>query len=222
MTCLLVVAKAPVAGLAKTRLSPDLGPRGAARLAAASLLDTLDAVIATPGTIPVVAVTGELAEAERAAELTRALARCTVIRQRGEVFATRLANAHLDFAELGRPVLQIGMDTPQVTPELLTESIDRLHRDGVDAVLGNATDGGWWALGLREPAKAEVLRNVPMSRPDTGSRTRSALRQAGLRVGGLTELSDVDTMADAERVAELAPFGRFAAELAGRLAGSGT
>lgn len=213
MTCVLIVAKAPVAGLAKTRLSPDVGAKRAARIAAAALLDTLDAVLATPGVVPVVAMTGDLSSAESADELTIALDACTVIAQRGNDFAARLANAHAGVVHLGRPVLQIGMDTPQVSPELLTASIDRLHSPGVDAVLGPATDGGWWSLGLRSPADASVLRDVPMSRSDTGTRTAQALRRAGLALDWLTELSDVDTMPDAVRVAGQAPVGRFAAEM---------
>ncbi|HEV2778748.1 MAG TPA: DUF2064 domain-containing protein [Actinophytocola sp.] len=214
MTVLLVVAKAPVAGLAKTRLSPAVGARRAARIAAAALLDTLDAVLATPGVVPVVAMVGDPARAELAGELAAALAACTVIPQRGNDFADRLANAHADVVPLGRSVLQIGMDTPQVSPALLAESIDRLHAPGVDAVLGPATDGGWWAVGLRSPADARVLRSVPMSRSDTGERTRSALAAAGLSVRPLPELSDVDTMADADAVAASVPGGRFAAEVA--------
>lgn len=215
MTCLLVVAKAPIAGFAKTRLIPEIGARRAARLAAAALLDTLDAVLATPDSVAAVALAGDLSRAERAAEITGALSRCTVIPQRGNDFASRLTNAHADAGMLhcGRSVLQIGMDTPQLHPALLSESVDTLHRPGVDAVLGRATDGGWWGLGLRSPAAAAVLRDVPMSRPDTGARTELALRRAGLTVRHLSTLSDVDTMADAVRVAALAPAGRFAAEL---------
>jgi hypothetical protein len=92
-----------------------------------------------------------------------------------------------------------------------------LHTADVDAVLGPATDGGWWGLGLRSPERAGVLRAVPMSRPDTGVRTANALRRGGLRVDRLRELSDVDTMADAVRVAELVPDGRFGRELRGLL-----
>ncbi|MFL6140406.1 MAG: DUF2064 domain-containing protein [Labedaea sp.] len=215
MTCLLVVAKAPVAGLSKTRLSPAVGANAAARMAAAALLDTLDAVLATPGVVPVVAMVGKLALAERRAELAVSLARCTVIPQRGRDFAARLANAHADVATLhsGRSVLQIGMDTPQLSPELLGASIDTLHAPGVDAVLGPARDGGWWGLGLRDPNQAGVLRTVPMSRSDTGALTRTALRERGLSVVRLPELSDVDTMTDAVSVAAQFPTGRFAAEV---------
>jgi glycosyltransferase A (GT-A) superfamily protein (DUF2064 family) len=204
----LVVAKAPVAGLAKTRLTPPATPRQAARIAVASLLDTLDAA---GGSRVVVAMTGRLAHAERATELRRALRRTTVLRQRGDRFAHRLANAHADTARVcrGSAVLQVGMDTPQLTPGLIADAARRLST--VDAVLGPAEDGGWWALGLHDPRAAEVLRGVPMSRADTGERTLHALRRAGLRVGLLPELSDVDTMLDALRVATICPGGRFAA-----------
>ncbi|MPZ85379.1 MAG: DUF2064 domain-containing protein [Actinophytocola sp.] len=210
--CLLVVAKAPVAGLAKTRLGRAIGDRWAARLAAAALLDTLDAVLATPDTIPVVALTGRLAAAERSGELADVLASCTVFPQRGNDFAERLGNAHLDTGSMfpGEPVFQVGMDTPQLRPALLTGAVVRLLAEDTDAVLGPAADGGWWGLGLRVPADAEALRAVPMSRSDTGTRTLFALRGRGLRVCRLLTLSDVDTLADALRVASVAPGTRFA------------
>jgi glycosyltransferase A (GT-A) superfamily protein (DUF2064 family) len=209
MTCLLVVAKAPVPGQAKTRLCPPATPAEAADIAAAALLDTLDAVFAVPDITPVVAFTGDLEHAARRAEIAEALCRTIVIPQRGKDFADRLANAHEDVARQG-PVLQIGMDTPQVTPQLLTAAIERLQ--DLDAVLGHAADGGWWALGLRDPRDAQALRKVPMSRTDTGDLTYEALGH--LRIGRLPVLSDVDTMSDAIQVASTMTTGRFA-ELVG-------
>lgn len=205
---ILVVAKAPVPGFSKTRLCPPATPDQAANIAAASLLDTLDAACAVPDATVVVALTGDLDQAVRRDELRDSFARTTIVWQRGPNFAERLANAHEDVARgwPGVPVLQIGMDTPQVTPVLLARAADRL--DEVDAVLGRAADGGWWALGLRDPFEADVLRDVPMSRADTGDLTYLALSH--LRVGNLPVLSDVDTMADAVRVAAQAPRGRFA------------
>ncbi|MGH3759862.1 TIGR04282 family arsenosugar biosynthesis glycosyltransferase [Actinophytocola sp.] len=221
--CLLVVAKAPVAGLAKTRLGRVVGDRAGARIAAAALLDTLDAVRATPGTIPVVAMTGRVDAAERSDELAEALSRCTVIPQRGTGLGDRLANAHLDVAAgfAGVPVFQIGMDTPQLRPEILTAALAALDDDDTDAVLGPATDGGWWGLGLRSPDAATVLRSVPMSRGDTGMRTLLGLRGAGLRVCQLLTLSDVDTVPVALRVAGMVPGSRFADAVASlKLAGA--
>ncbi|MFC7339961.1 TIGR04282 family arsenosugar biosynthesis glycosyltransferase [Saccharopolyspora griseoalba] len=213
MTALLVVAKAPVPGLAKTRLCPPATPEQAADLAAACLLDTLDAVRATPGAHPVVAMTGELAAARRRGEVRAALRECEVIPQRGDGFPARLAAAHADTAARhpGRPVLQIGMDTPQVTPELLARAADGLR--GADAVFGPATDGGWWAIGFRDPRAGALLAGVPTSAPDTGERTREALHDRGIRVAELPELTDVDSMADARTVLAGTPRGRFAAAL---------
>ncbi|GDY33491.1 TIGR04282 family arsenosugar biosynthesis glycosyltransferase [Gandjariella thermophila] len=210
--CLLVVAKAPVPGLAKTRLCPPASPEQAAEVAAAALLDTLDAVLAVPSAVPVVALTGDLPGAAQFAELRPLLARTRMIPQRGADFAARLAAAHADAAALcpGLPVLQIGMDTPQVTPGLLAAAGTRLRTDAADAVLGPAEDGGWWALGLRDPRAAEALREVPMSTAETGARTLDALRGRGLHVGTLPTLSDVDTVGDALRVADLVPESRFA------------
>lgn len=211
-TCLLVMAKAPVAGLAKTRLCPAVTPEQAADIAAACLLDTMDAVLATQATTPVVAMTGTLADAARTGEITSLLRHATVIKQRGDGFAERLAAAHQDAADLvpGLPLLQIGMDTPQLTGESLAGAIATLHQPGIDAVLGKATDGGWWALGLRDPNYARVLLDVPMSTSDTGEATYQALRVAGLRVRLLPELSDVDTVDDALLVAGETPGGRLA------------
>ncbi|SDX82388.1 hypothetical protein SAMN05421504_103987 [Amycolatopsis xylanica] len=212
--CLLIVAKAPVPGFAKTRLCPPATGEQAADIAASALLDTIEAALRTPGAVPVVAMTGDLAEAAQSAELSSALRETTVFAQRGWDFGARLANAHADTAALfaGMPVLQIGMDTPQVTPELLAATAEPLLYEGREAVLGLAEDGGWWALGLRDPRNAHVLADVPMSREDTGLLTLNAL--ADLAPQTLTTLSDVDTMADARRVASLHPHGRFARAVA--------
>lgn len=216
-TVLLVVAKAPVPGRVKTRLTPPATPRQAAAIAAACLLDTLRAVRAAPRTVPVVALTGRMNQACRADELRAALAGMTVLPQRGASFGARLAAAHADAADAvpGCPVLQIGMDTPQVTAELFGECVDALcPPEGFDAVLGPATDGGWWALGVVDARHAALLRGVPMSRPDTGERTLAVLRAAGLRVGLLPELTDVDHMTQARQLAAQLPGSEFATAVA--------
>lgn len=205
---LLVVAKAPEPGRAKTRLAATVGDRAAAGIAAAALLDTLDAVAVAPVAARVVALTGDLAGAANAAEIGRRLASFTVIPQRGDDFAARLANAHAD-AAAGLPVLQIGMDTPQVSADLLAGCARRLLE--APAVLGPARDGGWWVLGVAEPAMADCLRTVPMSVPDTGDLTLKALRDNGIDVATVQTLADVDVVDDVAVVREAcAPDSRFA------------
>ncbi|MGH3392928.1 MAG: TIGR04282 family arsenosugar biosynthesis glycosyltransferase [Actinomadura sp.] len=195
MTTLLVIAKEPVAGQVKTRLTPPYTPAQAAALAESALADTLAAVAATPVDRRVLALAGRpgrwLPEGFE------------VIRQRGAGLDERLAHA---FADTGGPAVLIGMDTPQVTPGMLARAARRLA-DG-DAVFGPAADGGFWLLGLREPDPG-LLLGVPMSRADTGA--RQLARLAGLRIAILDTLIDVDTADDAARVAAQAPGTRFAA-----------
>ena len=224
-TAVLVMAKAPVPGYAKTRLAATVGPWAAADLAMDSLLDTLAAAAGT-GWPVVVALTGDIDSAARADELRAALARCLVIEQRGRDLGKRLAAAHADAMAVGgatavggtavvgsTAVVQIGSDTPQVQTGDLVAARDRLI--GRDAVLGPAVDGGWWLLATRRPAVADCLASVPMSRADTGARTLRALGAAGWRVRRTKRLRDVDTGRDAEAVARLAPGSRFAMRWSG-------
>lgn len=203
-----MVAKAPVPGQVKTRLAADVGADIAADLAAASLLDTIEACAAAFGPADcLIALGGNLADAVRGDAIARALACWDVAPQRGATFAERLVNAHLDLAA-GAPVLQVGMDTPQLTSGHLLDAATGLADH--QAVLGPAEDGGWWILGLRDPTGARLLRDVPMSAPTTYTNTRVALATAGLDVGDTLELRDVDTVADAAAVATVAGDGEYA------------
>lgn len=210
----LVVAKAPVAGRVKTRLGAEIGMASAADLAAASLLDTMAACRDAFGPDAcLLSLSGDFADSVRGDELTRAADGWSVGRQRGSTFAERLANAHLDVPP-GGPVVQVGMDTPQLMPALLVE-VAAATGDH-DAVLGPAEDGGWWVLALRRPTAARSLHDVPMSTPTTYDDTRRALVGEGLDVVATTTLRDVDTAADAEAVAAAVPGSHFARAWAAR------
>lgn len=201
----LVLAKAPVPGRVKTRLGADVGHERAADLAAAALLDTLAAATSAARECHL-ALDGDLTDAVRGEEIRDQLSGWTVSPQRGDGFAQRLVNAHHD-AGPGL-VVQIGMDTPHATAGDLVAAADALGGD--DVVLGPAPDGGWWTLVRRDPAAARPLGLVAMSTPTTYDDTRAALQRAGLSVGTTATLRDVDTVADAEAVAALAPGTRFA------------
>jgi hypothetical protein len=198
---LLVIAKEPLAGRAKTRLTPPCSPREAAQLAAASLLDTLEAVKRTPAARKVLIFEGN-PERWRPAGFE-------VIRQRGNGLAERLAAA---FEDVDGPALLVGMDTPQLTPELLRDGMDALCSRELDAVLGPSLDGGYWSIGLRGPVRG-AFAGVPMSSHSTGVRQRARLAELGLRVHEQARLRDVDTIEDAWAVAAECPGSRFAAAL---------
>ncbi len=201
-TTVLVIAKEPVPGRVKTRLTPPYTPHEAAQLAEAALCDTLRAVRAMPARRRVLVLDGRPGNW---------LPTGFDIRPQGTGgLDERLAAA---FADSTGPTLLIGMDTPQVTPQLLAPALDMAAWDDCDAWFGAAEDGGFWALGLADPEPG-LLRGVPMSTSRTGAAQRARLTAAGLRVRDLPPLCDVDTADDADRVAAAAPGGRFAATLA--------
>ena len=193
---LAVIAKAPAPGRSKTRLSPPLSPMQAADLAEAALRDTLATVAATRVGRKVLVLDG-LAGPWLPDGFE-------VISQRGSGLDERLAAA---FEDLGGPTLIIGMDSPQVSAELLELALGQLQSH--PAVLGPAEDGGYWAIGLRR-ADPNALLGVPMSSPHTLTAQRIRLRALGLSIGELPTLRDVDTFDDAVAVAAAAPGTRFA------------
>jgi len=204
VTALVLIAKEPVPGRVKTRLHPPLTLDDAADLAAASIADTVEVVNAVPGVRRVLLFDGVLAPAG-----TGSWRR---VDQADGGLDERLAAV---FDLLDEPTLLIGMDTPQVSASQLTAVVDAWGSPdgGAGACFGPASDGGFWALGLREP-DGDLLRGVPMSRDDTGAHQLRRLHDAGLRVDLLETLTDVDTIDAAREVAGAAPGTAFAAALA--------
>lgn len=204
----LVMAKAPVTGRVKTRLGAVVGMGVAADLAAAALLDTLEACRRAFDDC-VIALDGDLGQAVRGTEIADALQGWQVVAQVGGTFGERLVHAHRTAAADGSVVVQLGMDTPQVTATDLRQ-VAATVVDPADAALGSAQDGGWWVLAVADPALAAVLVDVPMSVPETYGSTVAALLGVGARVKVVPPLPDVDTAEDAACIAAAAPQTRFA------------
>lgn len=198
MIQVLVMAKAPVPDRVKTRLCPPYTPEQAAGIAAASLADTLATVTRFPAVRRTLVLDG-------VHPVPRGW---SCLPQRGTGLGQRLAHAFADTDLPGVPALLVGMDTPQLSEDLLRRADEALRH--APAALGPAHDGGWWALGLRDAADAGVLPGVPMSTPDTGALTLAALHGRGVRPALLPVLRDVDTAADVAEVASICPAtGRF-------------
>ena len=160
MVTVMVIAKVPEPGRAKTRLEADLGPDAATDVAWACLLDTLDVVSEVPGIRRLLVLDGA-----RGPWIPRGF---RIVAQRGESLGDRLAAA---FGEAAGPALVIAMDTPQVTAELLSAAAQALSE--TDAVIGGAEDGGYWLIGLRRLTDyVGVFRDIVMSEPTTGAQQR--------------------------------------------------
>ncbi len=201
MTTLIIIAKETIPGRVKTRLHPPLSLEQAAQLAAASIADTLAAVGNLPTTRRILLFDGNL--------LPPGSESYDMTPQTAGDLDERLAAA---FDEAVGPTVLIGMDTPQVTADDLAPAFTEWP-DDADAFFGPADDGGFWALGMREP-RGDLIRGVPMSRDDTGAIQLQRLRDAGLRVTMLPTLTDVDTIDSAREVAALAADTSFARLLA--------
>ena len=182
-----MLAKAPVPGRVKTRLCPPCTPAQAADIAEASLVRTLEAALGSGATRVLLALDGEPGP--------WCPPGVALVPQGTGLLDRRLATAWS--AAGSGPALQIGMDTPQVTATDLDRAMAVLDDPGTDAVLGPAFDGGWWSLGLRDPAYAPAaVLGIPASRPDTGAQQRARLVSLGLAVADLWMVRDIDEWDD--------------------------
>ena len=197
----IVLAKVPRPGRVKTRLCPPLTFDEATEVAWASLHDTLDAVRRTRCDRRILAVD------DPSAGLTPW--GFDVIGQSAGGLDRRLASA---FAAARGPTVLVGMDTPQITAELVEAGLESLLAPR-DAVIGPAADGGYWLIGLPGP-DARVFTGIPMSTEETGAAQRTRLLRLGYRVTDLPVLRDVDEHPDALAVAAEINGTRFAETVA--------
>jgi glycosyltransferase A (GT-A) superfamily protein (DUF2064 family) len=210
MTAVIVVAKAPVAGRVKTRLTPPLTPDEACAVATAALADTLDAAAACGADRKVLALDGRPGP-----WLPPGF---EVVAQGAGGLDERLARV---WTRVGGPAVQVGMDTPQVTGGELDHALAALDRS--DAALGLAEDGGWWAIALRA-AHPRAFLGVPMSSAGTGAAQLLRLASLRLTVTALPTRRDIDDVDDLRAVAAAAPdtaTGRLVPLLTSLLASTG-
>jgi rSAM/selenodomain-associated transferase 1 len=192
---ILVFAKAPVPGQCKTRLIPELGAKGAARVQRALLDKTLRTALAS-----------DLAPVELWCAPS---ARHAVFRQAGETHGVRLRTqprgdlgARMDYALrqtlcLAGPGLLIGTDCPVFAPRHLAHALAALN-DGADVVVCPAEDGGYVLIGARKAISA-LFRGMPWGGAAVMAATRRELGRLGIRHTELPPLWDVDEPADLRR-----------------------
>lgn len=198
MAEIAILAKAPVAGLAKTRLIPSLGAAGAARLQALLTERAVQTALGAglgPVTLWCAPDCSDPAFTDLATRFGIAL-RPQVGADLGERMATAIA-AH---APRG-PVLVIGADCPALTSTHLREAAAALA-DGMDAVLIPAEDGGYVLIGLAA-AQPTVFQGVAWGTDQVLDQTRTRLRTGGLRWVEGPVLWDVDRPTDLARLEEL-------------------
>ncbi|MFO8080770.1 MAG: TIGR04282 family arsenosugar biosynthesis glycosyltransferase [Armatimonadota bacterium] len=198
---LVLFAKPPLPGRAKTRLAEEIGPASAARVAEALLRDTIALAESLAERFPDEETRLVLAYTDRQDWFTPALSHdWRLIEQRGDDLGERIENAlaDLDPAPDDRTIF-IGMDCPQMPPERIEEAFEALEES--NAVLGPCDDGGYYLIGVRGGIPAGVLDNVRWSTTEAMGDTVAALESANMTVAELTPGYDVDTAEDLQRLA---------------------
>jgi len=190
---LAIMAKAPVPGLAKTRLAPLLGEAGAARVQRSFILRTLATVRA--------AAIGPLTlwcapdDSHRLFRLLRNRQGIVTRSQPDGDLGQRMQvamQAHFERTP-DRPWIVIGTDCPALTPVHLQSLAEALQAH--DAVLLPAEDGGYVAFGLARPLP-QVFAGVAWSTPQVLEQTRRRLGESRASWAELAPLWDVDEPGD--------------------------
>ncbi len=190
-----ILAKAPVPGIAKTRLAPAPGADGAVSLEARSIERTVETARAAgvgPVTLWIAPDHHQPAVKTIAALLGVALAE----QPDGDIGDRMLAAV----AAAPGPAIVIGTDCPALAPAHLREAA-RLLRDGVDVVIvPMEDDGGYGLIGMRWPRRA-LFAGMTWSTDSVMAQTRRRLTRLGLAWREPARLSNIDVPADCERLA---------------------
>lgn len=191
-TGLIVFAKAPLAGLAKTRLIPALGAAGAAALAE-RLLEHAVAAGMTAGLADVELCVAPDASHPAFARLAVQYPGLRLGEQANGDLGTRMHRA-LARRLAGCPrVLLIGTDAPALDATVLRAAAQALANH--DAVFVPSLDGGYALVGLSRP-QSSLFTGMAWSTPVVMAETRDRARQAGLRWAELPAVADIDEPAD--------------------------
>jgi hypothetical protein len=188
---IVVLAKAPVAGYAKTRLIPALGAQGAADLALRLLVHAVEQALgAALGTVELCCAP----HARHAAFDAFARDPRLMLTDQGEGdLGQRMQRAIERCLAQHSKVLLIGTDAPSLDVPVLQSAAAAL--DTHDAVFVPALDGGYVLIGLRKPVRS-VFVDMPWSTPLVMQRTRERLALEGIEHAELEPLPDIDEPAD--------------------------
>lgn len=184
---IIILAKAPVAGYVKTRLTPALGAQGAADLARDMLHYTLDqALMAHIGAVELCANPPRHDSAWQTIKVPAAVAWSS--QGEGDLGA-RMARAAERTIATGESVLLIGTDCPALDANLISQAAISLAQ--ADAVIAPSFDGGYTLLGLNQ-FDPTVFANITWSTNTVASETHQRLAQLGWRTHHLPMMHDID------------------------------
>jgi rSAM/selenodomain-associated transferase 1 len=189
--CLIVVAKPPLAGAAKTRLAAGIGAERAAELYRCFLDDT----VALAGRLPACRLALSFWPPSAAGFFRELHPGAELLPQQGERFGDRLLSAFVQARALGyEELVLIGSDNPGLPAAYVERAFAALAH--APAVMGPAEDGGWYLMGLLAPQPALFHAGIAWSTPAVAAQTRASAAAAGLALAEAPPWYDIDTAAD--------------------------
>ena len=200
-SALVIFAKAPVAGEVKTRLCPPLTPDEAATLHGTFVLDVLEQTrqAVTKGRLPVDRYLACSPASDHV--FFKIMEERQAVRLLDQIGPDLGARMHHTFEALfGRgyhQILIIGTDAPTLPLSTYQDALALLK--GHDLVLGPALDGGYYLIGLKQPAP-ELFAEIPWSTNQVLALTQRKATELGMTVGLLKEWRDIDTIADVQQL----------------------
>jgi rSAM/selenodomain-associated transferase 1 len=187
-----IMCKAPRPGAAKTRLAATIGVEAAAQLSACFLRDVAAAIEIVPPSFACQGY-GVYAPAGGEAELREILPRSfRLLLQADAEFGNVLHGAVHDLLAAGHDcVVLVNSDSPTLPPALLVQALEALRRPGDRMVLGPASDGGYYLIGLKT-AHRHVFTDIPWGTDLVAGLTLERASQIGLETMILSSWYDVD------------------------------
>jgi rSAM/selenodomain-associated transferase 1 len=187
-----IICKAPQPGRAKTRLAAIIGAQTAAALSASFLRDVATAIEAIPAEFAYMSY-GVYAPAGAERELRQVLPPSfRLLLQAAADFGNVLHGAARDLLSAGHGcVLLVNGDSPTLPTRFMADAISSLRRAGDRMVLGPASDGGYYLIGLKR-AHHHVFTDIPWGTSAVARLTLARAEQIGLETELLPEWYDVD------------------------------
>ena len=189
---IVVFARAPVSGAAKTRLIPALGADGAARLHAFLVERTLSRVCKAAPTNTMLWCTPSIRHPFF--QYCSDQYGVTLHEQKGSDLGARMHHAFSSVLPGHSWAILLGTDCPNLSSGNLAQAVSAMQ-SGAEAVVGPAFDGGYYLLGLRKPA-AMLFENMPWGTGEVLDLTLQRLRKLGRKPASIPWQQDLDRPED--------------------------
>ena len=189
--CLAVMCKQPQHGRVKTRIAAELGDAVATELYRCALADTLALASSIGHVAHVLSYAPPTLECRRYFEQTAPS--FSLIPQQGATLGDRISGALAELLTIYSPVVLIGSDSPDLPADAIRHAFEALRR--TDCVLGPATDGGYYLVGLNAMCLT-LFERIDWSTALVCQQTLERAVEAGLQAFSLPIWHDLDTVED--------------------------